>query len=334
MKNTIYTLLVLVVSCLISAFVAEFSLRFFFPQPLYSFEKGLFMSSPDYGYALTPNVEKYHRQPDYNYTIKSNSEGFRGRDADYKADTRILVLGDSYGMGQGVSEGKSMCDLTQQHFRAPGKSLDIFNTSVSGYAGINELGVLKRQLKNYKPHIVILLFFWNDLGVTESLRVQNGYLVVNYGNSQTAPLREWLNNNSHFYALLKRSWYAFKSPKAKTTDPDPAIPQSDINVALDYIFLMKRFCDQQNTAFVTILLPVDGVYAGSPAMQACRETMIKELKKNAVLYRDWTLIVPQEGKEQYIFGHDQHWNELGNAYFSRYLIQVIDGLLIMIPEVE
>ncbi|MCX5829580.1 MAG: hypothetical protein NTV58_16535 [Deltaproteobacteria bacterium] len=54
--------------------------------------------------------------------------------------------------------------------------------------------------------------------------------------------------------------------------------------------------------------------------------MIKELKKNAVPYRDWTLIVPQEGSEQYIFRHDQHWNELGNAYFSRYLIQVIDDL--------
>ncbi|MCX5829575.1 MAG: hypothetical protein NTV58_16510 [Deltaproteobacteria bacterium] len=327
MKDKFFTFIIILLSCLISVLAAELFLRFFLPQPLYSFEKGLFMSSPDYGYALTPNVEKYHRQPDYNYTIKSNSKGFRGREPGINADTRILVLGDSYGMGQGVSEGKSICDLAHQHFKGSVKSLDIFNTSISGYAGINEIGVLKRQLKDYKPHIVILLFFWNDLGVTESLRVQNGYLVVNYGNSQTAPLREWLNNNSHFYALLKRSWYAFKSPKAKTADPDPAIPQSDIDVALDYIIRMKGICDQQNTVFVTILLPVDGVYAGSPAMQACRETMIKELKKNAVLYRDWTLIVPQEGKKQYIFGHDQHWNELGNAYFSRYLIQVIDDVL-------
>lgn len=325
MKNTIYKFLVLLVSCLISALVAEFSLRFFYPQPLYSFEKGLFMSSPDYGYALTPNVTKTHSQPDYSYTIKSNSKGFRGREPDYTANTRILVLGDSYGMGQGVSEGKSMCDLTHQHFKASGKPLDIFNTSVSGYAGINELGVLKRQLIDYKPHMVILLFFWNDLGVTESLSAQNGYLVVNFGNPQTAPLREWLNNNSHFYALLKRSWYAFKSPKAKTADP--VVPQSDIDVALDYIFRMKELCDQRNTSFVTILLPVDGIYAGSPAMQACRETMIKELKKNAVPYRDWTLVVPQEGKAQYIFRHDQHWNERGNSYFSQYLIQVIDNLM-------
>lgn len=325
MKNKVYTLLVLLLSCLISAFVAEFSLRFFLPQPLYSFEKGLFISSPNYGYALTPNVDKYHRQPDYNYMIKSNSEGFRGREPDNKADTRILVLGDSYGMGQGVSEGKSMCDLTYQHFKASGKSLDIFNTSISGYAGINELGVLKRQLKYYNPNLVILLFFWNDLGVTESLRVQNGYLVVNFGNPQTAPLREWLNNNSHFYTLLKRSWYAFKRPKTKTADP--AIPQSDIDVALDYIFRMKKLCNQQNVAFVTILLPADGVYAGSPAIQACREKMIKALKNNSVSYRDWTQIVPQEDREQYIFRHDQHWNEQGNAYFSRYLIQVIDDLL-------
>jgi hypothetical protein len=225
-------------------------------------------------------------------------------------------------MGQGVAEGKNMCDLAYEHYKTSGKSLDIFNTSVSGYAGINELGVLKRQLKHYKPHLVILLFFWNDLGVTESLRVQNGYLVVNFGNPHTAPLREWLNNHSHFYALVKRSWYAFKNPKAKAADS--AVPPSDIGVALDYIFRMKELCHKRQVPFVTILLPVDGIYEGSPAMQRCRETMIKEMKKNDVPYRDWTLIVPKEGKEQYVFKVDRHWNERGNAYFSRHLIQVID----------
>jgi hypothetical protein len=324
-NDKFYTFIVLILSCLISVLVVECLLRFFFPQPLYNFGKGLFAASPEYGYALTPHVAKTHRQPDYTYTIRSNSEGFRGREPNYLADTRILILGDSYGMGQGVAEGKSMCDLTHQHFKASGKSFDIFNTSVPGYAGINELGVLKRQLKNYKPTLVILLFFWNDLGITESLCVQNGYLVLNFGNRQTAPLREWLNNNSHFYALLKRSWYAFKSPQAKTSNS--VIPQTDIDVALNYIFRMKQLCDQHNTVFVTILLPVDGVYAGSPAIQSCRKMMIKELNNNAVPYRDWTLILPQEGREQYIFRHDQHWNDLGNAYFSHYLIQVIDDFL-------
>ncbi|MDQ5985421.1 MAG: hypothetical protein CSYNP_01131 [Syntrophus sp. SKADARSKE-3] len=325
MRNKICSILILIISCIISIVAGEFFLRLFFPQPLYSFEKGLFVASPDYGFAFSPHVAKTHRQPDFAYTIKTNAEGFRGREPDYKADTRILVLGDSYGMGQGVSEGKNICDLAYQYFKASGKSLDIFNTSVSGYAGINELGVLKTQLKNYRPNIVILLFFWNDLGVTESLRVQNGYLVVNWGNPQTAPLREWLNNNSHFYALIKRNWYAFKNPSTGTA-ADTAVPQADIDVALHYIFQMKQFCDQNNTPFVTVLIPVDGVFSGSPAMQDCRKKMIKEMKNHAIAYQDWTQLIPQEGGK-YIFKHDQHWNELGNIYFSRYLIRLIDDFL-------
>lgn len=325
MKNKIYTLLVLLVSCLISVLAAEFFLRFFFPQPLYSFEKGLFMPSPEYGYALTPNVAKNHRQPDYSYTIKSNSEGFRGREPDFKADIRILVLGDSYGMGQGVEEGKNICDLTQSHFHSQKMSLDIFNTSISGYAGINELGVLKKQIKSYKPHLVILLFFWNDLGVRESLNVQNGYLVLNFGNPRTAPMREWLNNHSHLYGLIKRNWYLFKKPEI--VRDDAAIPKSDIDVALDYMIKMKQVCDQNDSMFMTVLLPIGGVYSGTSAMQACKETMIRELGHHAIRYRDWTQVVPQEDKDKYIFKYDRHWNELGNTYFSRYLIQVIDELL-------
>ena len=326
MKYKIYNSLTLMISCLLSILAAEFFLRFFFPQSLYCFEKGLFLPNRDYGYALTPHVTKTHRQPDYTYTIRANTEGFRGHDPDYKAPKRILILGDSYGMGQGVSEDKTMCYLAHQHFISSGQSLDIFNTSVSGYAGINELGILEKQLSHYKPHFVILLFFWNDLGVTESLHVQNGYLVLNFGDTHTAPLREWLNNHSHFYALLKRCWYNLRSPTTHTVS-DSTVPQTDIDVALDFIFRMKQLCIQHHTPFVAVLLPVDGIYPGNTTMQVCRETMINEMKKHDISYRDWTLIVPREGPEQYIFKHDYHWNERGNAYFSRFLIQIIDDFL-------
>ena len=248
----------MMLSILFSILVSEMVLRIFFPQPLYSFEKNLFMDSPEFGYCLTPNVEKMHRQPEYSYIIQSNSYGFRGKEPNFKADYRVLVLGDSFGMGQGVGAGKNLCELSQQYLNSKQLNFDIFNTSISGYAGVNQVQVLHKFIEAYNPGLVILLFYWNDIGVENSLNVQNGYLVLNAGNKITAPLREWLNTHSHFYCLIKRFYYAYLKNSQSASDRSDSFSDAGIAEALSHIIKMKEICDHHGSSFVVILPPWEG----------------------------------------------------------------------------
>lgn len=309
-------------SVIVSLLITEIILRTFFPQQLYSFEQHLFMSSEDYGYYLTPNIAKMHSQPEYSYIIKSNSFGFRGKEPNFNADYRVLVLGDSFGMGHGVPEGKNLSELSQFHFVDKNLDIDVFNTSISGYSTINQLKVLKQLMPRYRPHLVILLFYWNDIDYTDSLSAHNGYLVSHVGNKLTAPIREWLNSNSHVFSLAKRFYYTFLK-KGSAVRGDGPIPESEINVTVENLSRMKKICDDNGTTFVIILLPLEGAFKGSNEFERSKEMVIRKLIENSIVIRDWGLLLPEEKREMLVYKFDHHWTEYGHEYFSKYLNRVI-----------
>ncbi len=310
-------------SIILSLLIVELLLRIFFPQQLYSFEQHLFMASEEYGYCLTPNTAKMHSQPEYSYIIKSNSFGFRGKEPNFNAAYRVLVLGDSFGMGQGVKEGTNLCELSQLHFVKKNLDIDVFNTSISAYSAINQLKVLKNFIFDYKPHLVILLFYWNDIGPKDSLSVYDGYLVLHVGNKLTAPIREWLNNNSHAYSLVKRFYYTFLKKGSPGRGNLGSIPESEINVTIDNIIRMKQICDENGTMFSIILLPLKGAFEGSGEFKRSKDLFIRKLTEKSIAYKDWGLSLPNENRETLVYKFDHHWTEYGHEYFSKYLSQII-----------
>ena len=126
-SDVIFIIVIILGGLMIGSIICEGLLRIFYPQKLYSFEQNLFFESEDFGYCLTPNIEKVHSQPEYSYIIKSNSFGFRGKEPNFEANYRVLVLGDSYGMGQGVPEERNLCDLSQKYLDEHHVDIDIFN---------------------------------------------------------------------------------------------------------------------------------------------------------------------------------------------------------------
>ncbi len=322
-KTIIPSLSLMFASIILSLLIVELLLRIFFPQQLYSFEQHLFMASEEYGYCLTPNTAKMHSQPEYSYIIKSNSFGFRGKEPNFNAAYRVLVLGDSFGMGQGVKEGTNLCELSQLHFVKKNLDIDVFNTSISAYSAINQLKVLKNFIFDYKPHLVILLFYWNDIGPKDSLSVYDGYLVLHVGNKLTAPIREWLNNNSHAYSLVKRFYYTFLKKGSPARGNSGSIPESEINVTVENISRMKKICDDNGTTFSIILLPLEGAFEGSDEFKRSKDVFIRKLTEKSIAYRDWGLLLPNENRETLVYKFDHHWTEYGHEYFSKYLNQII-----------
>jgi hypothetical protein len=323
LKKFITASALIALSLLVAIIISEFALKMFLPQPLYTFDKNLFMNSSEYGYFLTPNIEKVHSQPEYSYIIKSNSYGFRGKEPDFKADNRVLILGDSYGMGQGVEEGKNLCDLSQRYFSRTNSDVDIFNTSVLGYGGINQVQVLRKYITAYNPDLVILLFYWNDIGMQKSLKVENGYLVLNAGNKLTAPLREWLNTHSHLYCLVKKFYYIYFKSAAVPGNEGGAFTDSAALIALKYVKTMKDICDQNLTDFVTVLIPWEGASDGSIGFRRSKAKFIQKLNSYAIPFEDWSLVLPKSNRQDFGFKIDHHWTEFGHEYFSNYLNQLI-----------
>ncbi|MDA2915900.1 hypothetical protein MYX64_03525 [Nitrospinae bacterium AH_259_B05_G02_I21] len=325
-KSLLSSFSLMLLSSVLLLLLFEVALRNFAPQPLYSYEQGLFTSSADFGYSLTPLAKGLHSQPEYSYFIRANSYGFRGKEPRFDAQYRVLILGDSFGMGQGVGEGKNLAELSQIYFNDRDVDVDIFNTSLAGYSGINQLKVLHKFVKTYKPKLVILLFYWNDVGARRSLSVQNGYLVVNAGNKYTAPFREWLNNHSHLYSLVRRFYYIQKTKGEVKRGLGGQYADSDMETTIKYINEMKTIWELNKPAFVVVLLPREGIYEGTAEFRRSKKTFIDMLTKNSVLARDWTLELPPNDRNHLNYKIDHHWNEAGHAYFAKVLTRLIEEM--------
>ncbi len=95
--------------------------------------------------------------------VSSNSAGFRGR-REYSllrdtAQTRVLLLGDSFTFGDEVSDDETFAHYLQK--LAP--SIEVINAGVSGYGHDQMLLTLREFGSSYRPDIVVLGFIENDM---------------------------------------------------------------------------------------------------------------------------------------------------------------------------
>ena len=141
---------------------AEFFLRLFHPIPMLP----RYIVATDYGIrGNQPNVEYQHKTADYKVHFKINSKGIRSNnEIPYKKSSkkRILLLGDSFGMGYGVELEKSFSEVASRNLREKGIDNEVINLSVSGYGTAEELIALESEGLRYTPDIVLLAFHDSD----------------------------------------------------------------------------------------------------------------------------------------------------------------------------
>jgi len=91
-----------------------------------------------------------------------NSKGLRDQEhAHHKppGTRRILVLGDSYAWGYGVSDEMLFSEILEQRLRGQQISWQVINSGVSGWGTDQELLFLEQEGFKYQPDIVVLAFF-------------------------------------------------------------------------------------------------------------------------------------------------------------------------------
>lgn len=231
-------------------FVCEMYLRTFDPRPMLP----RYVQAGDFGIRVNmPNQVYTHKTPDYTVEFRTNSKGMRAnRDFPYEKPVgvkRIVVLGDSFGMGYGVSLEGSFTEQTRRKLEISlGQKVEVINLSVSGYGTAEQLLMLRHEGVKYSPDLVLLT--WHATDPNDNLRsglfeLKEGQLL--HKNATYLPgvkIREflfsfaayrWLAGNSHFYnwirdfaggkvkkiiASMKSSKLEAQSEAVDTTSPD------------------------------------------------------------------------------------------------------------------
>ncbi len=158
-------------SILIAFFVCEILSRIFFG--------GVFRNDP----VLQRNTENgltYKASQisefisfEWDVMIKINSKGFRDSEDIYKNnEEKVLILGDSFTEGFGISQEKTFPKMLQQMLKDNGKKISVLNAGITGNNLVDYLEIYYNYFQSDPKieTIIIALFVGNDLTDNYNLR--------------------------------------------------------------------------------------------------------------------------------------------------------------------
>lgn len=177
---------------------------------------GFYLSDPVLGQRLSPGYDGWFA----GVPVKINSLGFRDT-RDYALDKspktfRILVLGDSVTFGHGALSDTTYPYLLEQELKKWRADIDwqVWNLGVPGYNTTQELLVLKDVGPRYKPDLVIVGFFENDLS-------DNVMTPPTAFRRMTSAVQRTLQRWFYSYELYKKVGLTLRY-RLMTTSPDRA----------------------------------------------------------------------------------------------------------------
>ncbi len=188
-------------------------------------------------HALVPSSQSRIEEREFSYVMRVNNLGLRGVDVPVQkpADTyRILMLGDSFTEGKGVTDSETFSVLLEKVLRQEttgcgGKTVQVLNAGVDSYAPILSFIQLQRDLGALQPDLVVLNLDVSDLVQEQAYRrlatfAANGDPLTVPGVSQggvtlTERIRSWVNRRLFFTrALLVYVDKAFRYTDLKRPD--------------------------------------------------------------------------------------------------------------------
>lgn len=115
-----------------------------------------------------PNQIFRHSTAEYNILIRTNSKGIRSdHEIPYEKASnskRIVLLGDSFGMGYGVSADEMFTARMVYYLKANYDiTAEIVNLATSGHGNAEELIILLNEGFKYSPDLVLLSWHYTDL---------------------------------------------------------------------------------------------------------------------------------------------------------------------------
>ncbi len=99
------------------------------------------------------------------FYIKTNNEGFVDDDFKFNSsDYNIFLVGDSYAACLESNYSNCVHQKLEKDLKGEyGDKINVMNFGVSSYNGLTELAVIKKYVDVYKPKMIILYFYVNDI---------------------------------------------------------------------------------------------------------------------------------------------------------------------------
>lgn len=303
-------------------FLLEIYSRFIIKQPYYAFPEGYFISNEFYGYELAKNFKGSYYQPEFTISIDTNSDGLRdfghaGIDDSFK----ILALGDSFTFGVGVELNDSYLSLLERMLNdnTKGKRYSIIKAGVIGYSIYNERVYLEKKGLNYKPNMVIVQFWWDDLGVDRiTYLADTGFLttgkITNFAN-----FRLFLNRYFRSYAFLRRLFTrkfnrAIFANKMQTELENEDILKNKFAITLKEFLKIESICKENQVKTLFILVPPKEFVYDKIGLEKQWKFFCNFLNKNEINYIDLMPALKnavQQGEKSF-FNVDPHLNKIGH----------------------
>lgn len=175
-----------------------------------------------------------------------NSYGFRGPELNNGPPLdkmRIVVLGDSFTFGQGVSYAASFPAVLQERLRSAGVDAEVLNFGVPGHSPPQSFALAKARVLPLKPDLILLSVFANDLSAAESY--------CHYGKGGN-PVGAWVLKNVY----LGRLAYLLTSPflfgeVSREDYPDLASPEQRF---VDSLSGLQQLAEDGKFLAATVLL--------------------------------------------------------------------------------
>lgn len=119
------------------------------------------------GWSKSPSTSLRRHTSEFDVTLRTNSRGLRedesvGHDKPSGA-TRILMVGDSFTLGYTVERADTLSQLLAERMRAEGRDVQVINGGTEGYSTDQEVLWLRTEGAKYRPDVVVLQMFENDV---------------------------------------------------------------------------------------------------------------------------------------------------------------------------
>jgi len=122
---------------------------------------------PTLGWDRPPGGTARHRHAEFSVDVRFNARGLRGPDRGHAKPPgvrRVLLLGDSFTEGYTVEERHTVRAVLERGLNSPGCGRhEVLNGGVSGYGTDQAYLFFRQEGRRYRPDVVVLLFFGNDL---------------------------------------------------------------------------------------------------------------------------------------------------------------------------
>ncbi|MBT8407685.1 MAG: SGNH/GDSL hydrolase family protein [Deltaproteobacteria bacterium] len=354
----IKNLLLLIVTILLCALGLEAFIRVWDPPIAIPGMYQIHRPSPVFGWELVPGASGFGRAGTY---IHINGDGFRDLDYPLKKKPtvfRIMVIGDSFTFGQGVNLEDTYSKQLERRINDMGTTSEVISCGVIGYGMWQYLETLERKVIPYKPDLVILGLFIDDIttSVSPYKHLQNWPGTNPFAKDASGMIsRSYLWNSLKNSITLLETKYRYlrghnylKGIEERKKRIGPAHPGSNWhqimygklprNIYSDFSQALRKFiriCETVNIQVLVVLIP-DAAQMHEPDRQKVNLFVAQTCKDIGVPLVDVTERFEKEEDPRtlYLFPLDAHTSPKGHRLIADSIFEQIEKLKLLTTRVS